>query len=52
MNGFKKFEKIVEAIGVEETLENLLRALSEQEKQENADYIARMWDINLEEGEE
>jgi len=49
MDGFTKFDKIIEVLGVEETLDNLLQSLSEKEKQENADYIARTWDINLEE---
>jgi ABC-type molybdate transport system ATPase subunit len=49
MDGFTKFDKIIEALGITQTLENLLQSLSEKEKQENADYIARMWDINLEE---
>ena len=43
-----KFDKIIEALGVEGALNNLLKALSEKEKTENAEYIARMWDIELE----
>ena len=49
MDGFTKFDKIIEVLGIEETLQNLLKALSEKEKQDNANYIARMWNINLKE---
>ena len=42
-----KFDKIIEKLGVEETLKNLLQALASTEIEENAEYIARMWDIEL-----
>ena len=48
MNGFDKFDKLIEVLGCGEVLENLLKALTEQEREENADYIARMYDINIE----
>jgi ABC-type molybdate transport system ATPase subunit len=47
MNGFDKFDKLIEILGYEEVLDNLLKSLSEDEKQDNADYIARMFDINF-----
>lgn len=39
---------LVEAIGTENLLENLVRAMSEDEAKENFEYIARMFDIDLE----
>lgn len=48
MNGFDKFDKLIEVLGYEEVLENLIKALTDTEREENANYIARMYDINLE----
>ena len=49
MNGREKLYFLIEKIGENELLSNLILALSEAECGENADYIARMFDINFNE---
>lgn len=52
MNGYEKFDKLIEIYGHEYILGELLQALSEKEKQENADYISQMQGIDFEEVDE
>lgn len=40
-------EKMIEYLGKEELLNSLLLAMSEEEKRENFEYIARMYDIDI-----
>ena len=51
MNGYDKFEILKQKLGIEKAFDELLQALSEKEKQENAEYIAGNWDIDFEEEE-
>ena len=44
MNRFDKLDVLLKALGKDETLYALTRAMSEDEFQENYDYIMRMWD--------
>jgi len=46
-NGMELMKKLEGIMGSEQLLGELLRALSNDELTENAEYIARMWDINL-----
>ena len=39
--------QLKEFMGTETLLDELINALSEDELNENAEYIARMWDIDL-----
>jgi len=48
MKGYEKFEVIIEELGMEKALDELLKALNENELQENANYIANNWDIDFE----
>ena len=43
----EKMEILRDILGAEELLDNLLQALSSQELEENAEFIARNWDIEL-----
>jgi len=52
MNRFDKLDVLIQALGKDETLDALTRAMSEDEFQENYDYIMRMWDLYEEEEEE
>lgn len=44
----EKMEKLLEMMGADMLLTELIYALSEYELNENADYIAQMNDINIE----
>jgi len=48
MDGFEKMEVLEKILGTKKFIQELLLALGEYESAENADYIARMWDINFE----
>lgn len=43
----EKIMQLKEFMGTETLLDELINALSEDELNENAEYIARMWDIDL-----
>lgn len=49
MNGWDKFETMLDELGAENLLNELANALSDNELSENMDYIARCYDIELEE---
>ena len=49
MNGMQKMGKVIEALGEELAFQELLQALNHKELEENAEYIARNWDIDLDE---
>ena len=51
MTGYEKFEKLIEVLGVETVLDDLLQALNSNELEENAEYIGRMRDVEFEEVE-
>ena len=42
-------EKLLEYMTAEQLLEELVRAMSEDEARDNFDFIVRMWDIEVEE---
>lgn len=46
--GYKEFEILLEVMGAEALLDDLVEALSGDELLENMEFIARMQDINLE----
>lgn len=46
------FDRLREELGAEELLDSLARAMGTDELEENLKYIARMYDINLNEEEE
>lgn len=48
---YEMADKVIEALGHEEALENVYKAMSSQDMMENLEYIARMHDIDLPEGE-
>lgn len=48
MKTWDKLELLIEELGAEEVLDGLCRAMSDRELNENLDYIARMFDIELE----
>lgn len=52
MTGWEKFEQALEMFDTEVLLDNLARALSDDELAENMDYIARAYGVELEEDEE
>lgn len=52
MTGWEKFEQALEIFDTEVLLDNLARALSDDELAENMDYIARAYGVELEEDEE
>lgn len=41
------FDKLLDSLGAETLLDNLVRALTADEQRENFDYIARCFDIDL-----
>lgn len=41
------FDKLLDSLGAETLLDSLVRALTDDEKRENFDYIARCFDIDL-----
>ena len=47
MTGYEKMEALIEVMGKEALLNELLAALSEDELKENAEWIATMNDIDL-----
>ena len=49
MNRLDKMEKLVEALGTKETLEALTRAMSEEDFNENYEFIMRVYDLYEEE---
>ena len=48
---YEMADKVIDALGHEETLMNVYKAMSSQDMMENLEYIARMHDIDLPEGE-
>ena len=42
-------EKLIEVLGTELLLDNVLRALSTEQKEDILSYIARMYDVDVEE---
>ncbi len=50
MFGYEMKERLIEHLGVNVLLEELTKSMSEKEQKENFEFIARMWDINLEDG--
>lgn len=52
MTGWEKFEQALEMFDTEVLLDNLARALSDDELAENMDYIARAYGVEFEEDEE
>ena len=48
---YEMADKVIEALGHEEALMNVYKAMSGQDMMENLEYIARMHDIDLPEGE-
>lgn len=49
MTRLERAERLLEYMTAEQLLEELLRAMSEEDAHDNMDYIARMWDIEEEE---
>lgn len=49
MTKYDMFEKLIDNLGIEQTLYELIDALSDDEVEENYEYIARMHDIEEEE---
>lgn len=49
MDRFEMLERLVEVLGIEKTLEELVNAMSDDEMKENYEYIARMYEIRGEE---
>lgn len=49
--GWELFEQVREVLGDKETLESLAKALGDDELFEDMIYIARMWDIGLDDEE-
>lgn len=47
--GYKEFEILLDVLGAEQLLNELIDALSGDELLENMEYIARMQDVDLEE---
>lgn len=45
MKRFERLEQLVEALGIEKTLNELVNAMSDEEMEENFEYIARMYEI-------
>ena len=45
MDRFEMLERLVEVLGIEKTLEELVNAMSDDEMEENYKYIARMYEI-------
>lgn len=45
MKRFERLEQLVEALGLEKTLEELVNAMSDEEMEENYKYIARMYEL-------
>ena len=41
------FDKIIDELGIHDAMQELLQALSDDEIIENAEWIARMYDIEL-----
>ena len=50
MSGWELFEKLRDELGDNYLLDSLAQALSDDELYENMEYIARMNDIEVEEG--
>lgn len=48
MTGWEKFEQAIEMFDTETLLDNLARALSDDELSENMDYIARAYGVEFE----
>ena len=51
MSGYDKMVALCEAFGPDEILEELMRALSDDELDDNAEFIARMLGFDFESGE-
>lgn len=49
MNGYELYEYLREVMHPEVLLEELVQALSDDELYESLKYIAKMWDIEIEE---
>ena len=47
--GYKEFEILLDVLGAEQLLDELIDALSGDELLENMEYIARMQDVDLDE---
>lgn len=43
----RAFDKLLDSLGAETLLDNLVRALTADEQRENFDYIARCFNIDL-----
>lgn len=52
MTGWEKFEQALEMFDTEVLLDNLARALSDDELADNMDYIARAYGVEFEEDED
>ena len=48
MTGWEKFEQAIEMFDTETLLDNLARALNDDELSENMDYIARAYGVEFE----
>lgn len=49
MKRFERLEQLVEALGMEKTLEELVNAMSDDEMEDLYEYIAKMYEIGDEE---
>lgn len=45
MRNYDLFDKLRETLGDEELLNNLMKAMSQDEMNDNLEYIAKMWDV-------
>lgn len=45
------FDVLLETMGAEDFLNELVKAMSSDEQRENFEFIARMWDIELDDSE-
>lgn len=52
MKRLERAERLLEYMSAEQLLEELLRAMGEDDAHDNLDYIVRMWDIEEDEEEE
>lgn len=51
MSGYDKMAELLDEFGADEILGALMRSLSDDELNDNAEFIARMFDFDFESGE-